>query len=36
MLVFYGAEFTHAYAIRNSGKVIPTEIAKTEIQRKTN
>ena len=36
MLVFYGAEFTHAYAIRNSGKVIPTEIAKTEIKRKTN
>jgi membrane protein len=30
MLVLYGAEFTHAYAIRNSGKVIPTEIAKKE------
>jgi membrane protein len=27
MLVLYGAEFTHAYAVRNSGKVIPTEIA---------
>ena len=36
MLVLYGAEFTHAYAVRNSGKVIPSEIAKTESQRKTN
>ena len=36
MLVFYGAEFTHVYAVRNSGKVIPSEIAKKEIQRKIN
>jgi len=36
MLVLYGAEFTHAYAVRNSGKVIPSEIAKKEIQQKTN
>ena len=36
MLVFYGAEFTHAYAVRNSGKVIPTEISKKKIQQKTN
>ncbi len=28
MIVFYGAEFTHAYAKRYSGKVAPTEIAK--------
>jgi len=34
MLVFYGAEFTHAYSIRNSGKVIPTEIAKQKLSRK--
>ena len=32
MLVLYGAEFTHAYAVSNSGKVIPTEIANKEIQ----
>ena len=32
MIVFYGAEFTHAYANMYSGKVPPTEIAKTEIQ----
>jgi membrane protein len=36
MLVLYGAEFTHAYAVSNSGKVIPTEIAKKEIQRNTS
>ena len=35
-LYFCGAEFTHTYAVMHSGKVIPTEIAKTEIQRKTN
>jgi membrane protein len=31
MIVFFGAEFTHAYANMFSGKVAPTEIAKTEI-----
>jgi len=35
MLVLYGAEFTHAYAVRNSGVVIPSEIARNEVQRKT-
>jgi len=30
MIVFFGAEFTHAYANMFSGKVAPTEIAKTE------
>ena len=36
MLVLYGAEFTHAYAIRNSGKVIPKEIANKDIPLKAN
>jgi len=31
MIVFFGAEFTHAYAKMFSGKVAPTEIAKTEV-----
>lgn len=31
MIVFYGAEFTHAYARLYSGKVPPTEIAQTGI-----
>ena len=31
MIVLYGAEFTHSYAKMFSGKVAPTEIAKTEI-----
>jgi membrane protein len=31
MIVFYGAEFTHAYATMFSGKIPPTEIAKPEI-----
>jgi hypothetical protein len=31
MIVFYGAEFTHAYANMYSGKVAPTEIAIAEI-----
>ncbi|MHB8581321.1 MAG: YihY/virulence factor BrkB family protein [Ignavibacteriaceae bacterium] len=31
MIVFYGAEFTHAYANMFSGKVAPTEIANAEI-----
>jgi membrane protein len=30
MIMFFGAEFTAAYAIMYSGKVPPTEIAKTE------
>ena len=36
MLVLYGAEFTHTYAILNSGKVTPSEIAKTEVPYKPN
>jgi len=31
MIVFYGAEFTHAYANMNSGKVAASEIAKTAM-----
>lgn len=31
MIVFFGAEFTHAYAHMYSGKIPPTEIARTEI-----
>ena len=31
MIVFYGAEFTHAYANMFSGKVAPTEIATAEV-----
>jgi membrane protein len=31
MIVFYGAEFTYAYAKMNSGKVAPSEIAKTAL-----
>jgi membrane protein len=31
MIVFFGAEFTHAYANMYSGKVAPTEIAIAEI-----
>ena len=31
MIVFYGAEFTYAYANMNSGKVAPSEIAKTAL-----
>ena len=36
MIVLYGAEFTHAYAKMFSGKVAPTEIAKTEVPVKPN
>ena len=36
MLILYGAEFTHAYAVRNSGKVVPTGIANKDISLKTN
>jgi len=36
MLVLYGAEFTHAYATMKSGKVLPTEIAETQIPNKPN
>jgi membrane protein len=35
MIVFFGAEFTHAYAKMFSGKIAPTEIAKTEVRVKT-
>jgi membrane protein len=35
MIVFYGAEFTHAYAKRHSRKVEPSEIAKKEVPCKT-
>ncbi|PIQ29456.1 MAG: ribonuclease BN [Bacteroidetes bacterium CG18_big_fil_WC_8_21_14_2_50_41_14] len=31
MIVFFGAEFTRAYADFISGKVVPTEIAKSDI-----
>ncbi|MGZ5491149.1 MAG: YihY/virulence factor BrkB family protein [Nitrososphaeraceae archaeon] len=34
MIVLYGAEFTHAYAILLSGKVPPSEIAKKKIPNK--
>lgn len=34
VIVLYGAEFTHAYATMFSGKIVPTEIAKTEIPSK--
>ena len=34
MIVFFGAEFTRAYADVYSGKVAPTKIAKPEIQSK--
>lgn len=34
MIVFFGAEFTHAYAKMFSGKVAPTEIAKAEVTAK--
>jgi membrane protein len=30
MLVLFGAEFTHAYAVRNSDKVVPAESTKNE------
>ncbi|MEI7676477.1 MAG: YihY/virulence factor BrkB family protein [Bacteroidales bacterium] len=36
MIVFLGAEFTHAYAIMFSGKVAPSEIAKMEVTLKPN
>lgn len=36
MLVLYGAEFTHAYSVRNSGNVIPTETANKDIPLKTH
>lgn len=34
MILFFGAEFTAAYAKMYSGKVLPTEIAKTETSPK--
>ncbi len=36
MILFFGAEFTAAYAIMYSGKVAPTEIAKTDFSIKAN
>ncbi len=36
MIVFYGAEFTRAYADLFPGKVPPTDIAKTDVQIKTD
>ena len=36
MIVFFGAEFTAAYANMFSGKVAPTEIAKAETPEKAN
>jgi membrane protein len=36
MIVFYGAEFTRAYANFISGRVAPTEIAKTDNQGNPN
>lgn len=35
MIVFYGAEFTHAYAEMKDGKIPPDENAVREKQRKT-
>ena len=35
MIVFFGAEFTHAYANMFSGSIAPTEIAKKKIQVKS-
>jgi membrane protein len=32
MIVFFGAEFTHAYANMFSGKIQPNEIAKKELR----
>jgi len=36
MIVFFGAEFTRAYAIFISGRVAPTEIAKSDIHLNSN
>jgi membrane protein len=36
MILFFGAEFTATYANMYSGKVLPTEIAKTEVPYKSN
>ncbi len=36
MIVFFGAEFTRAYADFISGRVAPTDIAKTDIQPVSN
>lgn len=36
MIVFFGAEFTAAYARMHSGKVAPSEIAKAVVPQKTN
>lgn len=34
MIVLFGAEFTHAYAMVFSGKILPTEIAKKKVSAK--
>jgi hypothetical protein len=34
--VLFGAEFTHAYAVMHSGKVTPSEIAKSDVTSKTD
>jgi len=36
MIVFFGAEFTHSYATMFSGKIAPSEIAKTEKSLENN
>jgi hypothetical protein len=36
MILFFGAEFTTAYAKMYSGKVPPSDIAETEIIYKSN
>jgi membrane protein len=36
MIVFFGAEFTRAFADFVSGRVAPTDIAKTDIQPVSN
>jgi membrane protein len=34
MIVFYGAEFTHAYAKLKDGKIVPDENARSQINKK--
>lgn len=36
MIVFFGAEFTRAYADFISGRVVPIEIAKSDIHFNSN
>jgi membrane protein len=35
MILFYGAEFTHAYAIHHDGEVKPAEVAKKAVRKPT-